>query len=102
MERERQHRSGNAAGKPLGHIGGGESRVGPVEQRLDLAGVDPRMAGNDRQHEARFVLAVVPGHARVDTGKVKALFNGTYAGFAATDVAEDRKSTRLNSSHANI
>ena len=37
---------------------------------------------------SRFVLAVVPGHARVDTGKVKALFNGTYAGFAATDVAE--------------
>jgi Ala-tRNA(Pro) deacylase len=34
------------------------------------------------------VLAVVPGNARVDTGKVKALFNGTYAGFAATDVAE--------------
>src|SRR3954463_10569742 len=37
---------------------------------------------------SRFVLAVVPGHARVDTGRVKALFNGTYAGFAATDVAE--------------
>jgi Ala-tRNA(Pro) deacylase len=37
---------------------------------------------------SRFVLAVVPGNARVDTGKVKALFNGTYAGFAATDVAE--------------
>src|SRR6266568_5054733 len=36
---------------------------------------------------SRFVLAVVPGNARVDTGKVKALFNGTYAGFAATDVA---------------
>jgi Ala-tRNA(Pro) deacylase len=36
----------------------------------------------------RFVLAVVPGNARVDTGKVKALFNGTYTGFAATDVAE--------------
>jgi Ala-tRNA(Pro) deacylase len=38
---------------------------------------------------SRFVLAVVPGNARVDTGKVKALFSGaTYAGFAATDVAE--------------
>src|SRR6266567_8024197 len=37
---------------------------------------------------SRFVLAVVPGNARVDTGKVKALFNGTYAGFAASDVAE--------------
>jgi Ala-tRNA(Pro) deacylase len=37
---------------------------------------------------SRFVLAVVPGDARVDTGKIKALFSGTYAGFAATDVAE--------------
>ena len=37
---------------------------------------------------SRFVLAVVPGNARVDTGKVKALLNGTYAGFAASDVAE--------------
>jgi Ala-tRNA(Pro) deacylase len=38
---------------------------------------------------SRFVLAVVPGDARVDTAKVKSLFNGaTYAGFAATDVAE--------------
>lgn len=35
------------------------------------------------------VLAVIPGDARVDTGKVKSLFSGaTYAGFAATDVAE--------------
>jgi Ala-tRNA(Pro) deacylase len=38
---------------------------------------------------SRFVLAVVPGNARVDTAKIKSLFNGaTYAGFAATDVAE--------------
>ncbi len=38
---------------------------------------------------SRFVLAVVPGDARVDTAKVKSLFNGaTYAGFAATEVAE--------------
>jgi len=38
---------------------------------------------------SRFVLAVVPGDARVDTAKVKSLFNGaTYAGFAAADVAE--------------
>jgi Ala-tRNA(Pro) deacylase len=38
---------------------------------------------------SRFVLAVVPGHARVDTGRIKALFAGaTYAGFAATEVAE--------------
>ena len=38
---------------------------------------------------SRFVLAVVPGNARVDTGKIKSLFCGaTYVGFAATDVAE--------------
>ncbi len=38
---------------------------------------------------SKFILAVVPGNARVDTGRIKALFNGaTYAGFAATDVAE--------------
>jgi Ala-tRNA(Pro) deacylase len=38
---------------------------------------------------SRFVLAVVPGNARVDTGKIKSLFAGaTYVGFAATDVAE--------------
>ena len=38
---------------------------------------------------SRFVLAVVPGNARVDTARVRSLFNGaTYAGFAATDVAE--------------
>ena len=36
-----------------------------------------------------FVLAVIPGYTRVDTGKIKSLFSGaTYAGFAATDVAE--------------
>jgi Ala-tRNA(Pro) deacylase len=38
---------------------------------------------------SRFILAVVSGNARVDTARVKSLFNGaTYAGFAATDVAE--------------
>jgi Ala-tRNA(Pro) deacylase len=38
---------------------------------------------------SRFVLAVIPGDARVGAGKIKSLFFGaTYAGFAATDVAE--------------
>lgn len=38
---------------------------------------------------SRFLLAVVPGNARVDTNKIKSLFSGTtYVGFAATDVAE--------------
>jgi Ala-tRNA(Pro) deacylase len=36
----------------------------------------------------RFVLAVLPGDARVDVGKIKELKRATYAGFAATDVAE--------------
>jgi Ala-tRNA(Pro) deacylase len=36
----------------------------------------------------RFVLAVVPGNMRVDTGRVRALMNATYVGFAAADVAE--------------
>jgi Ala-tRNA(Pro) deacylase len=36
----------------------------------------------------RFVLAVVPGDARVDTDKVKALLGATYVGFASSDVAE--------------
>jgi len=37
----------------------------------------------------RFVLAVVPGNMRVDTCKVRSLFDGaTYVGFAAADVAE--------------
>jgi Ala-tRNA(Pro) deacylase len=42
----------------------------------------------DGRKSTRFVLAVVPGNTRVDTGKIKGLFNGTYAGFAASDVAE--------------
>ena len=36
----------------------------------------------------RFVLAVVPGDARVDTSKIRALLGATYVGFASTDVAE--------------
>ncbi len=36
----------------------------------------------------RFVLAVVPGDARVDLDAVKALYGGTYASFASREVAE--------------
>jgi Ala-tRNA(Pro) deacylase len=36
----------------------------------------------------RYVLAVIPGDARLDLGAVKALLGGTYAAFASTDVAE--------------
>ena len=36
----------------------------------------------------RHVLAVVPGDRRVDLTRLKALFGGTYAGFASREVAE--------------
>ncbi len=36
----------------------------------------------------RYVLAVVPGDARVDMQAVKALLQGTYVAFASTDIAE--------------
>ncbi len=36
----------------------------------------------------KFVLAVVPGDARVDLNKVKALLGGTYVSFASADIAE--------------
>ena len=38
--------------------------------------------------EKHYVLAVVPGDAKVDIGAVKALYKGDYASFAAQDVAE--------------
>src|SRR5215212_7938261 len=36
----------------------------------------------------RYVLAVVPGNARVNVAAVKALFGGTYASFPTADIAE--------------
>src|SRR5579859_6416205 len=36
----------------------------------------------------RYILAVVPGDARVDLQAVKALLGGTYIAFASTDIAE--------------
>jgi len=36
----------------------------------------------------RFVLAVVPGDARIDLNAVKALLAGTYISFASADIAE--------------
>lgn len=36
----------------------------------------------------RYILAVVPGNARVDLNAVKALLQGTYASFASKDIAE--------------
>ena len=36
----------------------------------------------------RYVLAVVPGDARVDLNAIKALLRGTYVAFASQDIAE--------------
>lgn len=36
----------------------------------------------------RYVLAVIPGDARVDLQAVKALMHGTYVAFASSDIAE--------------
>jgi Ala-tRNA(Pro) deacylase len=36
----------------------------------------------------KYVLAVVPGHAKVDLNAIKALLGGTYISFASTDIAE--------------
>lgn len=71
----------------------------PPEGRTDLVSA---MRGNDVAHAAkcivvmvklgkktkRYVLAVVPGDARVDLGALKALLGGTYAGFADRTAAE--------------
>ncbi|MBT7483357.1 threonine--tRNA ligase [Candidatus Peregrinibacteria bacterium] len=37
----------------------------------------------------KYVLAVIPGDAKVDLEAVKALFNGTYISFATTEIAEE-------------
>ena len=39
--------------------------------------------------QTRYVLAVVPGDARLDLAAVKALFGGTYIAFASTEKAEE-------------
>jgi Ala-tRNA(Pro) deacylase len=39
--------------------------------------------------DKRFVLAVVPGYARVDLNAVKALFHGTFVSFASQPIAEE-------------
>lgn len=41
------------------------------------------------KRQRRYALAVVPGDARLDLQAVKTLLGGSYAGFAATEKAED-------------
>jgi Ala-tRNA(Pro) deacylase len=36
----------------------------------------------------KYILAVVPGDARVDLNAIKGLMRGTYVSFASTDIAE--------------
>jgi Ala-tRNA(Pro) deacylase len=36
----------------------------------------------------KYVLAVIPGHARVDLDAIKKLMSGTYISFASADIAE--------------
>jgi len=43
----------------------------------------------------RYVLAVIPGDARLDLGAVKTLLGGTYVAFASTEVAERLAGTIL-------
>jgi threonyl-tRNA synthetase len=38
--------------------------------------------------DKRYVLAVVPGDAKLNTGAIKALYSADYVGFAATEIAE--------------
>jgi Ala-tRNA(Pro) deacylase len=71
----------------------------PEEGRCEI--VSP-MRGHDVRHAAKcmivmvkigkkdkqFVLAVVPGDARVNLNAVKALYQGTYVSFASQDIAE--------------
>lgn len=72
----------------------------PPEGRTELVSA---LRGNDVAHAAkclivmvkigkkrtRYVLAVVPGDARLDLGAVKGLLTGTYAAFAGRDKAEE-------------
>lgn len=70
------------------------------EGRTELVSV---LRGNDVAHAAkclvvmvkigkkqtRYVLAVVPGNARLDLAAVRGLMGGSYAAFAATETAEE-------------
>lgn len=76
----------------------------PPEGRTDLVSA---LRGHDVAHAAkcliimvkvgkrttRYVLAVVPGVARVDLAAVKQLLGGTYAAFAGRDKAEELAGT---------
>lgn len=56
----------------------------PVEQAAKCVVVLVKVDRKTR----KYLLAVVPGHVRVDLGALKAMHNGRYAGFADNDTAE--------------
>jgi len=72
----------------------------PPEGRTELVSI---MRGHDLRHAAkcmvliikqgkkvtRYVLAVVPGNARVDLKAVKSLMQATYVSFASPEIAEE-------------
>ncbi len=73
---------------------------GVTEAVSRLSGYDQRQAAKcmvvmvkvDKK-VTRYAAAVIPGDKRVDFAKVKALFGGTYAGFATPDAAEQLAGT---------
>ena len=73
---------------------------GVTEAVSRLRGHDPRQAAKCMvvmvkvgKKVTRYAAAVIPGDKHVDFKKVKALFNGTYAGFASREVAEELTGT---------
>ncbi len=39
--------------------------------------------------DKKYILAVVPGDAKVDLNKIKSMFNGIYVSFATSEIAEE-------------
>ncbi|SCL25365.1 Ala-tRNA(Pro) deacylase [Micromonospora nigra] len=73
---------------------------GVTETVSRLRGHDPRQAAKCiivlvkvGKKTKRYVAAVIPGDRRVCFDKVKALYDGTYAGFASREVAESLAGT---------
>ena len=73
---------------------------GVTEAVSRLRGHDPRQAAKCivvmikvGKKVTRYAAAVLPGDKRVDFARLRALFSGTYAGFASRDVAEELAGT---------
>lgn len=84
-------REGEAAFRILDHEPEGRTdlvsamRGHPVEQAAKCLIVMVKLG----KKETRYVLAVLPGDARVDIQAIKALLNGSYATFASREKAEE-------------